>query len=171
MLSPSAPTFSPPLCPFSSSRRHRRRRCLCSVSLSSHLGERLHRYVTCTLNVRHSSLDMYLPLGPVFASPPSHAPGRPSELRKPARPPPPLNRCFISLPSALLSMSQSNPPIPPVRVAPADMEIKSIPLFRGLHREIGSYFIRAIKTRTMTTTTTTTVPLSHTHPSRRVCTP
>lgn len=59
---------------------------------------------------------------------------------------------------------ESNDPF--VVRGPGDMEIKSIPLFRGLHREIGSYFICAIKTRTMTRrrrsgrTTTTTVPLS-----------
>jgi len=35
-------------------------------------------------------------------------------------------------------------------VSRGDMEIKSIALFRGLHREIGSYFICAIKTRMMT---------------------
>lgn len=32
-------------------------------------------------------------------------------------------------------------------IVPDDMEIKSIPLFRGLHREIGSYFICAIARR------------------------
>jgi len=35
-------------------------------------------------------------------------------------------------------------------VSRGDMEIKSIALFRGLHREIGSYFICAIKTRMLT---------------------
>lgn len=150
VLSPSTyiHSLSPVPRRFFSSHRYGRRRRLCSVSLVS------PRRATPSLRDVHAErptfVARYVPLGLAFASP-LHAPG-PSGLKR-AR-----LLLWVTASSAFSPLglpSESTDPADPSVVimrSSVDMEIKSIPLFRGLHREIGSYFICAIKTRAMTTT-------------------
>jgi len=100
-------------------------------------------YVTCTPKRPTFVVARYVPS--VVSHPPRcvwYPPRTHQDLSPKMRPSLPLN-CRSALP---LPRGRSHRPF----VLRGDMEIKSIPLFRGLHREIGSYFICAIKTRTMT---------------------